>query len=373
MVGVTKAQQGFKQRNYLSNINMTKAREEKILLSLLFLSGTRDAGEKALAIMEEEQIDFLSVPIDDLLRRIFPEEKWVNYLCGQLNLHISVNELDRKRNEFVKQITEDLSQKKDDTKYRAMFFATMPIVEEIYSEHMNRPFRAYNGFSATSKVALHVSTLAYILSLLGMHSEAHIRRYLRGVIHVRSKFTQDFKLTVPMLSNTLLVFNYLEYVVKTWYARYGAATTQVSAKQNHWHFELSDTDRLRSNILNMLTRVIDDAKMTGKSRFSVELDMVGEGGECLLYTRFLSKYTILLYQEGYFGKMRNILKEQFQSVANVVNSGFFNDLKVEVERLWEEARLEEFNEDWDVLSIEGACRGERRAIEEIVEVIYGNN
>lgn len=346
---------------------MAQSKEEKILLKILYIAKSKAISEQALQILEGEQIDFMNVPLDDLLTKIYPTEEWVKYVCSQVNLHISIAELEKKREIFKKTI--NTQNEHERLKLSSMLYAITPIVREVYLEKYNRSINVPSSLQKASKGASAILTLAFILGVLGLRSEAQVRRYLKAVISNRMRFS-EYQVTLPTMGGIMVLFDYLEYLIKVWHTRYGY-TKNVSNKQQHWHFEMSELERTKSMVLNMLSTLISGGALVGKSRFSIELDMVGEDDECLIYTKFLSKYTFLLFKEGYFGKMCVTLGRQLAEVGDLPTE-FIAELKDESEWLWESSGIEDFNEDWDLLSIESACVNDPKAFKEIVGLLYGN-
>lgn len=353
---------------------MTQAKVESIIKKLLWL-GDR---EMALDNLSKENPNIDTTSIEALLGIAYPSAEWMEYLKSEVNLSYSFGQLDKNSTAFVekvRKVVEDGSNKK--LYYLSAAKRLAGIVDEVQLERGlgGRKMVRYSILvSKFGTVFDGVMRLLFVLKMLGLDTPSKSRMFLRGVSHNRAKYTQHL-FTAKNLGKPFMVADFLAFMVLTWYDRYGKNKKQRGVK-DHWHFDMSYYDRLKSNILGMLLSIVKEAKIIGKSRLSVELDMLEDADLGLWYSMFFSKFSKAVLSNRNFLIRYPLLKEEIRKRRELASdssvAAFLEEVDKEVNKIWDSIAIPDYSKMWDEASIDDVAGNDVLFKRELIRIFYGN-
>lgn len=342
------------------------AHKEEIILKKLLWLGDR---YQALENLDKAGVSVLKTPISELLKTAFPNQPWHEYLNSELMLNLSFRTIELEANAAVNLYDEA---RKEKTmllqKFRSICRRLSHIVDEV-SKERGLSF-LYSSMSENSVVAGRaLIRLWSVLTQLELDTPTGARMFLRGVSHNRAKYSSSQYLFSPRnLGRPYMVADFLAFMVRTWYTRYGN-DKEVMKRQEKWHFEMSYYDRLRHNLISMIWSMAREAKCIGKSRFSVEVDLLCDDELGAIYTALFSKFTMKLAAEG-LTKSRKT--EELAEHAGPELLEFVESTEKELDALWTEVDLPDFGLPWDRISIEDFSERNPEVAKRLMEIMNGD-
>jgi ABC-type transporter Mla MlaB component len=306
-------------------------KSERLVKTVIYLGKTPRSSLRRLEERYGDE-DLLCYPIRDLIHTAHPKAPWLRFLDSKLNLKLSIHDLENAVY-FATPLPED--------PVRAAYVKSQArIIANIYWDEVGgrtgtRIVRSYTPFYKTHNV----------LSMLKLRTEAQIRDYIRGVFYTKARFNPLNYIPTKSIHGIYSVLGYIEYLVKTDYARYGENETTRS----HVKTDLDYIQRLSSASLALLSSVINDGRAIGKGRKAIELSLVDDSFESA-WIALGNKYVLELYDSRELKKIDSGLCSKIGSLSWYIPTDVFVRFKSECDKMWE--GIPE-NSEWDKDIIDG--------------------
>lgn len=298
-------------------------KSERLVKTVIYLGKTPRSSLRRLEERYGDE-DLLCYPIRDLIHTAHPKTPWLKFLDSKLNLKPSFYDLE-KAVRFIMS---------EDSIRRACVETQTRRIAKVYWDEVGgrtgtRIVRSHKPFYKTHNV----------LSMLGIRTEVQIRDYVRGVFYNKARFNPLNYVPTKSIHSIYSVLGYIEYLVKTDYARYG----ENELTRSHVKTDLDYIQRLSSASLALLSSVITEGMVIGKGRRAVELSLIDDSFESA-WIALGNKYVLELYDSGELEKIDSRLCSKIESLSKYISTDTFVRFKAECDKMWE--GIPE-NSEWD--------------------------